>query len=809
VGLLLGDPRRVDETKRSDHEGSNPGALAGDVDKWVVDIEVDDEVAAQPVLARLFPDGIPATLSWTSNRGKHWLFQGSERLAKYCNTVIKGSARYPDYPGIEIRIGTWDATQPAQTQSVIPPSLKEDGSARQWTEGPQDILLLPDSVYRDLDLYALPTPPTIKAITGPDTRNATGGNGAATPAQLKPSAHHYNRREILDHITASPDRLLEVLRELNIRLTGRMSSKGWLVCHAFDREDTHASAGISPDGVYYDHTTQTKLSLFDLAVATRPDLYTDWRDAVNRLGNHYLPNGQQTEVEEATETASERRLRLAREGAGGDPRRLANATVCEVVDSCGHPVVAHFAEQWWEHVGVAHGGPAWRASPSWDRVGLMNLLNAEADRVHARQVAEYQQQILSNGQSQNQGKGGKQTKPQRLNTSRLIGDVKAQLYPLLSVGLWKEPTRPFWTSPEIGDPPADNIIGVQNGLLDITDPTAPRLLLPTPRYFSPVCLPFAWDPTAPRPAVFLDRLLAYQWQDDPESVACLQEWFGYCLTPGVDLQKMLLLQGQPASGKGTIAWVLRRLLGAANCSEVDSKAISDSHGTSNLPGKLLITFSDSRTADSSDNIALLQFLLTVVGGDPIPINPKGLRRYTAQLMAKVMMVCNQMPYLRDSTGAMDRRYLLLQTPREVPEAERDERLSELLLLELPGILLWAMEGRARLLARRRFVQPQSALPALEQARAEANHLIEFIEEWCKLGAGLQVGAEPIREAYSDWCSKRGQREYAPTTFGRCLKDAARALGVVVQKERRHHPQDHNRKFSMYTGIDLIDYRVRV
>ena len=51
---------------------------------------------------------------------------------------------------------------------------------------------------------------------------------------------------------------------------------------------------------------------------------------------------------------------------------------------------------------------------------------------------------------------------------------------------------------------------------------------------------------------------------DLESLDLLQEWFGYCLTGDTSQQKMLLIVGPKRSGKGTLARVLAKLIGAGN-----------------------------------------------------------------------------------------------------------------------------------------------------------------------------------------------------------------------------------------------------
>lgn len=55
--------------------------------------------------------------------------------------------------------------------------------------------------------------------------------------------------------------------------------RGWVECHAVDREDKTPSAGFDPvTGVYHDFGSALKLSFFDLAVAL--GVYRDWKEAM-------------------------------------------------------------------------------------------------------------------------------------------------------------------------------------------------------------------------------------------------------------------------------------------------------------------------------------------------------------------------------------------------------------------------------------------------------------------------------------------------------------------------------------------------
>src|SRR5262249_51460999 len=119
---------------------------------------------------------------------------------------------------------------------------------------------------------------------------------------------------------------------------------------------------------------------------------------------------------------------------------------------------------------------------------------------------------------------------------------------------------PAWIDNNRDRPPAAEILPCANGLLHLT---TWQLSPHTPLFFGMNVLPYAYSPAAPKPTQWL-RFLDSLWDGDPETISTLQEWFGYSLTFDVRQHKMLLLIGPTRSGKGTIAAVLKALLGEAN-----------------------------------------------------------------------------------------------------------------------------------------------------------------------------------------------------------------------------------------------------
>src|SRR5262245_16309554 len=95
---------------------------------------------------------------------------------------------------------------------------------------------------------------------------------------------------------------------------------------------------------------------------------------------------------------------------------------------------------------------------------------------------------------------------------------------------------------------------------------------------------FAYDPKAPQPAEWLE-FLGTLWPDDNEGISTLQEIFGYFLSGDLRQQKLFLLVGPKRAGKGTIARVLRMLLGHENVSGPTLSSLGQPFGLEPLIGK--------------------------------------------------------------------------------------------------------------------------------------------------------------------------------------------------------------------------------
>jgi putative DNA primase/helicase len=335
------------------------------------------------------------------------------------------------------------------------------------------------------------------------------------------------------------------------------------------------------------------------------------------------------------------------------------------------------------------------------------------------------------------------------------------------------------------------LVAVANGLLHLRTRT---LYPPTPRLFNFNALPVAYSPDSPPPAAWL-AFLAQVWPNDAESIATLQEVFGYLLTTDTGQQKIFLIVGPKRSGKGTIARVLHALLGAANIAGPTLASLAGRFGLEPLVGKLAAVLSDARMSGRPDQQAVAENLLRISGEDQVEVDRKHRPSLTLRLGVRVVMLSNEVPRIADASGAMASRFIVLKMTESFYGRE-DPGLTARLLADLSGVFNWAIEGWHRLNARGYFAPPMSSAAAAQDLADLGSPVATFVREVCIVGAGAEVDSDQLFAAWRTWCTQEGiERAGTKSSFGRDLNSA-------VQGIRVSQPRDEGARLRVYVGIGL-------
>jgi len=382
----------------------------------------------------------------------------------------------------------------------------------------------------------------------------------------------------------------------------------------------------------------------------------------------------------------------------------------------------------------------------------------------------------------------------RTVTTRLLADVANALRSLCL--LPATISAPAWLDDAKGPDPF-TLLSTKVGILDVAAFAAGKpgsLMPPTPTFFTFNALPFAFEPKASTPRQWLG-FLRQLWQGDPESIDALQEWFGYLLTPDTRLQKILFLLGPRRAGKGTIARILKEVVGAANVAGPTLNSLTTNFGLSPLLDKPVAIVDDARLSHRSDAAIITERLLTISGEGTITVDRKFLSPVNTKLPTRLVIISNEIPRLGDASGALAGRLILLRFT-ETFFGREDHHLTDRLLSELPGILLWAIAGWKRLQSRGCFVQPTTGAPLIREMEDLSSPVGAFVREECIVDRAAAVPVGDLYRAWTRWCEDHGRKEPGTEqTFGRDLRAA-----VPYLDGRR--PNQGGERWREYVGIRI-------
>lgn len=372
-----------------------------------------------------------------------------------------------------------------------------------------------------------------------------------------------------------------------------------------------------------------------------------------------------------------------------------------------------------------------------------------------------------------------------------VNNLLAQVRAIVSVD--PDTAMPSWLNQEDDDPAPTQVIAFRNGLLDVGRylATGDDNLIPhTPRWLSAVCLPYDHDPDADCPRW---RECLLEWLEDEDQIELLQAWFGYCLTLDNSLQKFMFFLGPTRSGKSSTLNVLTSVLGRQNVAAATFQSLSGEFGLAEVVGKQAVTISEIHADRSARNV--VQTIKNITGGDPVPINRKGLPIVSQTLSARITIAANQLPRLPDDSNALRARMLMLHYPNSFLGKE-DHGLAAELEREVPGIANWALDGLRRLRRKGRFVQAERGKKHLADFGNMSAPVEQFLADFCDEGPDCWEASEYLYLAWRVWCGEEGHECCARNTFGSKLV----AARPKVRNDQKRTPRGGKIRF--YASVQL-------
>ena len=284
----------------------------------------------------------------------------------------------------------------------------------------------------------------------------------------------------------------------------------------------------------------------------------------------------------------------------------------------------------------------------------------------------------------------------------------------------------------------------------------------TSRFFPGTALTFPYDPEARCPQFlrFMNQILPKR-SDGDNRIPVLQEFAGYCLLPSCKFETMLILLGQGANGKSTFLSVVERLLGESNVSHVPFDDLGRQFRLGDLQGKLANITSDLPYMSRTNEGLLKQ----IISGEPVTVDRKFKTPVTVSLSAKLLVACNEVPAIADTTDGMWRRMIVVPFDVAIREEDRKRGLADELCEELPGIFNWAVEGLKRLIRQNGFSKCEVCDQVAGEHRVRSDVVADFIDACCVLDPTRGSYIQALYDTFVTFCDETGRKPVALPQFG--------------------------------------------
>ena len=263
----------------------------------------------------------------------------------------------------------------------------------------------------------------------------------------------------------------------------------------------------------------------------------------------------------------------------------------------------------------------------------------------------------------------------------------------------------------------------------------------------------------------LDKLAC----NDNEVRALLEECIGYCFYRRNELGKAFILTGDKANGKSTFLDLIKYILGDSNISALDLRELGDRFSTAMIFGKLANIGDDIGDEFMQGNA--VSIFKKIVTGNRIKAELKGKDPFEFNPYVKLLFSANDMPRMRDKTGAVLRRLVMIpfNATFTKDDADYDPFIKYKLITEdsIEYLIQLGIAGLKRVLHNNEFTVSKKVTNAITEYEEENNPIIAFINE---VGADAIVN-QPTTEVYlrySTFCSQSQLQALSKIAFSKSI-----------------------------------------
>jgi P4 family phage/plasmid primase-like protien len=322
-------------------------------------------------------------------------------------------------------------------------------------------------------------------------------------------------------------------------------------------------------------------------------------------------------------------------------------------------------------------------------------------------------------------------------------------------------------------------IACENGLLDsetqtLTDFNEKEMP------FHQIPVKFDKEAKCPNWEAFITQVVN---QDD---LATIQEWSGFLLLPDYRFHKLLWIHGVGRNGKGVWQRTMETILGNRNISGVGLEEFDGNHrfALKQLYGKLFNPCSEPTTNKELQT----PLLKKATGQDTIEAEMKGKQaRVPFRNYAKITVLANKFPKVRDQTVAFRERRLFIKFPNEFTGKNQIQNVEDNWIKindERSGILNWMLAGLKRLLEQGYFTESKTQQETEAEFLRASDTISAFLTELCVLDKKTVATRSLALEAYKNYCEVLGLEAENEKKFTQRLKDTSKITCCLVRSPKQ-------------------------
>jgi hypothetical protein len=250
-------------------------------------------------------------------------------------------------------------------------------------------------------------------------------------------------------------------------------------------------------------------------------------------------------------------------------------------------------------------------------------------------------------------------------------------------------------------------------------------------------------------------------EDRKTTIELLQELFGMALIDNKpkSLCRAGVLFGGTDSGKSEILFVNSGML----CDNPITTKFAELEGAHGLQAFMRRAPWILHEAFNATGWHVSDVTKSIISGDPLSINPKGIKPITLKINAPAFWGTNHPSKFKEPTGAMAMRMEIIEmtqnfdrkNPIGVAAEARRQNLAwaphDLILnTEKPGVFNWMLIGAQRALRRGHFINTKAGEDLIEQAKDDSNIVAGFIKDCVSFDITKMISTTDFYAAVVEW-----------------------------------------------------------